>query len=291
MPKNLSERSVPVWYSAKSIKMLLSTALQEAETNEDDSRAYRLSMPLLASALLGDKKSYDNLVKQTLSALNKLSPEKNSFKAWIYGRVLLAADGLSDTNVINNTRKEIKKILKDKNTKKDELTAWAWCYLASLNDTEYNHAKENMKNAADQLSKDFLAAESAQESELHNKRAHALWAWVLCVQAAANADDKDMFEYALAQLKEIAKEETVAAALSKHLSRASSTANDYPAWAMAITRLAAATYGDHDLYAELRDPLQDALGGAAAAEALLAELNAELATVREPQLADEVTEV
>lgn len=286
MPKNLKNRTVAVWYSVTEINSEINSLANQAETDKTEKKAYLLSVPLLTSSLLANQDQFKSLLNIMQLALNELPANKNSQKAWLYGRMLMSADNINYASAVASARKEMKKILKDKTTPKDEFSTWAWAYLANLSNTEYNHAKANMKNSADQLTKVF-----AQGSN-DTKRANALWAWVMCALAAANADDKEMYEYSLLKLKEITHEKTVSAALSKGLQRTQTT-NDYPAWAIANIFLAAATYGDHAVFAELKDSLQNSINTAkqahATEEVVLAELIAELATVREPQLAEETT--
>ena len=106
----------------------------------------------------------------------------------------------------------------------------------------------------------------------------------MCVQAAANASDKECYDDTLKQMQVMMGQTSVSDALSKGLLRTFAS-NDYPAWAIAIVRLSAATIGDEKLFLELEAPLKAAIEGAKEAktmpELLLAQVNQSLAIERQ----------
>lgn len=251
--------------------------------------AYQLSMQLLISAQLGNEELYQRaLLKIEAAMQNEIFSDisQNSFKAWLYGRILLAAHSINDAVTITKTLRELKAVLQDKNTLSDRFSAWSWGYIASLNIMEYNDAKLTMKNAADKLTAAYVEINKGSYSDNKKQefRSDALWAWVMSLQAAANADDKEVYNYSLEQIQLIAEQPSVSDSLLKGLLR-TSTSNDYPAWAIAITRLAAVTIGDEKIFMELEAPLiksiEEAKYAQAKPELLLAQVNSQLVIARQ----------
>lgn len=290
--KNLSAYSYP---ERESINTQIKTLSEEAGENE-----YLLGMVLLASAQQGDKDPYESVLARMQGSLAKLSKEDDnlSYKTWRLGRMLLAADSYGDKATENKVLTELKDILGNSKTKQDCFSAWAWGYLANYNKTEYEHAKKQMISSALALTETYqktkqslFADKTEMESKLNAEESNllqsdlsnALWAWVLNFQAAANANDEEMYNYIRDQMKSITGQSTVGDALSKGLLRAAAS-NDYPAWALGIAQLAAATMKDKELFLELKKPLADSIKGAKEAsklaEATLAQLAAALATIR-----------
>lgn len=286
MTKNLAGQKYADRFMVSSNMEVLS---REAKDDQ-----YRLGMVLYASAKQGDEKLY----RKTLLSMTKdeKDSKQNSYNAWQLGRVLLAADCINDSTTVKSTLSELKTLLADTNTPKDAFTAWAWGYLAALNDDEYKLAKNNILTSAQILTEQYQKAkDNSQESKtaLQAKLSDALWALVMNAQAAANAKDGEAFQFILEQIKKITGQNTVALALSTGLQRLSDS-NDYPAWALSIVRLAAATIGDQALYKELEQPLQESIQGAknamnsqsekivygARAEATLAQLDLALSIIR-----------
>lgn len=269
--KNLANET----YSDKlRIKSTISDLYQGAANNP-----YLLSLPLLASALAGDSALYNQVLPKIYSALQDNDmPLSSSKKAWLLGRILLAADTIDDQNTIRDVRLELATSLEDITTN-DEFFAWAVGYLAGSSHDLYKKYKDTTQKAADTLMNKY------QQDASHDNLSNAIWAWVMYLQAAANAQDKETYEAILEKMKKMTGQSSISNALATALSR-TSTANDYPAWAMGIARLAAATIGDPTSYNELELPLTSSIqtataaGDSAVAEALLANLNNILAMVR-----------
>ncbi|MBX2901881.1 MAG: hypothetical protein KF775_19705, partial [Cyclobacteriaceae bacterium] len=96
---------------------------------------YNASVVLYASALLKDKSHY----LEALSAMEikfKETPN-NSFKAWMLGRVALAATHMGDQETVVKTVPALKDLLEQKEVAEDESRAWALGYLAAVNLAEY----------------------------------------------------------------------------------------------------------------------------------------------------------
>lgn len=259
-----------------------------AEGKED---IYSLSIPLIASAQQGDKEFYAVVLAKMNAAMAKT--EDSPFKAWILGRVLLAADSIGDQTTINDTQVKLSKVLNDISSKIKPSTeldyamyTWANAYLAALNSDQYLLNRDRMLLTANNLSKIY------QSNPNPDALSNAVWAWVMSVQAAANANDKTTYDYILSQIKTLSGKPTVQTALEFSLGRTDQS-SDYPAWAIGIVRLSAATEKDQSQYNELGNALENSIQAAkdwgtkpnqtsanqwkATAEATLGRLNAELA--------------
>ncbi len=217
---------------------------------------YAASLPMIMSAELGDAKGYQANSAQMLKMLEMLEskPEmfpqwmqSNSFKAWMWGRVLLAADSINDVGRVSMAQNKLSTLLNGKITDKDSSAffTWAWGYRAALNPSEYQNAgKDKMMEGARQLTTDY------KNSGSHDQLSNALWAWVMNIQAAARAGDRKTYENIKNEMKRTAGTDSVSVALETGLLRTADS-NDYPAWAMAIVRRSAAAMGDAQLFQEI----------------------------------------
>jgi truncated hemoglobin YjbI len=210
---------------------------------------YASSLPLIASAELGDKKRYGITLPIMIDAMNNISDsspiymQNNSFKAWMWGRILLAADSMDDFYTRVTAQKKLQEFLEKDFTAHDNFAffTWAWAYRAALNPSEYKNSKQRMLDDALKLNeKDNIS--------------DALWAWVMNLQAAAYAGDQESYDWIKEQIKSITKKTTVTQALEKYLLRTTDS-NDYPAWAMAKIRHAAGVMNDKELYHEIENAL------------------------------------
>lgn len=286
----------------QGIDTLYSDAKKYAEKKDAEPKmvAYYLCMPFYASAQTYSStqvEEYKNLYYQIkadlLQALDKT--DDSSFKAWMLGRVILAAKLMNDNETLNFWLPKMKAILEKcvKDNTKDEFTAWAWGYLAALDKKEYKAAKKEMLIEAQDLTKLYhkLYQEQQQnvlegksldekdEAKLQAALSNALWAHVMNLQAAAKDKDGLTFRMILLEIKQIKGSNSVAEALTKGLLRTAAS-NDYPAWAIGIVRLAAETLPDKELFNELEEPLKKAIHEAIRdkyfAEATLAQVNVSL---------------
>lgn len=267
-------------------RFAITTAIDCLYTTAKDD-AYQLSMPLIASAQQSNELAYKNTLPKIEEALKKI-PEKgpkNSFKAWLLGRILLSADSIGDTTSRTTKIAELKTLLANPSTKKDCFSTWAWGYLAAINEDEYQYARKPMLKNALLLNVEYqevkLSASTETQTKTQEALSNALWAWVMSLQAAANSKDKQTYDEILGHIKTITMQPTIAEALSKGLLR-TATSNDYPAWAISIVQLAAARMGDEKQYNELSKTLETSIKEAkdsnATAEATLAYINQVLAT-------------
>lgn len=251
--------------------------------------AYTASLPLMASAALGDRVLYTTSLTTMLRSLHNLNEnplpagsdtnhwmENNAFKAWMWGRVLLSADSMNDEEHVNEAKQKLTSYLNAPRTADDSpaFIAWARAYLASLNHTTYASQKNTMLKACQSLSETYVSTKT------HDDLSNALWAWVMVNQAAALSHDNETYEKSLHKMTQLTNTGSVMEALNQGLQRTSAS-NDYPAWAMAIVYLAATRMGDHELTAALLAPLTTSITEAEnadqLAESTLANLNVSLA--------------
>lgn len=211
---------------------------------------YNQSVKLYASALLKHAeytKSLSTIQKSLDSAPN------DAFKAWMLGRVTLAAALLEDKVTVEKTLPLLKSLLSDKKVEENEFSAWALGYIAAVNPDEYKDYKEKMISAADKLT----------------KPADALWAHVMNLQAAARAKDDSTFQYILNQMITFTKKTTVAEALAEI------PASDWQAWALGIAAESSAIMGKKELYDDLKKALDAAIVQAGStANGMLAQISA-----------------
>lgn len=237
---------------------------------------YQLSMLLIVSALLNSHDHYSKVLVMLTTLLDdhKSTHQSNAYLAWLYGRVVFAAKRMQDDIAATRASERLKTLLAD-TQEYDAFSCWAKGYLAGFNLHEYESEKKSLRYACQAISAVYL--ETKAQADLSN----AIWGWVMCITAAAAAGDNSLYEDALSQIQKLTQQDSIPAALASALIRSSST-NDYPAWALAMLRAAAARHGDKQLYAELEQPVmiatQDAHSANATYEYLLAYLtNAQLA--------------
>lgn len=136
----------------------------------------------------------------------------------------------------------------------------------------YKDKASSLKSAPTMTEKD--------KNNLQEMRSNALWAWIMDLQAAANAQDKENYDDILLHMKNMTDQPDIKSALSHGLLRTAAS-NDYPAWAISIVQSAAVKMGDEKLYKELEFPLetsiQDAKTSKETAEETLARVNQVLA--------------
>lgn len=232
---------------------------------------YAVSLPLIASATLGDSIRYARTLALMMDQINALdvSPEKfdswmrsNSFKAWMWGRILLAANSIDDVKTVDVAKEQLSKLLQEPLTTNDNAAffVWAWGYRAALNQTEYQNSVDRMMDGAAQLSTKYKA-----EPSNHDALSDALWAWVMNLSAAANAHDQERYETIKQQIMMLTGKNSISDALELGLLRTEQS-NDYPAWALAKVRLAAAIMKDREVFQDIDRTLIASVKGAAGSQ-------------------------
>lgn len=255
------------------------------ELMQSATNPYAVSIPLIASAQLKDETRYQSAREKMLYALSNLDihpnqfPEwmrNNSFKAWMLGRLLLAANHIDDKAIVLQTKKKLALLLKSDITTKDNIAflAWAWGYLAALDETEYKIATNTMMISADVLSAKYKLSQS------HDDLSNALWAWVMNIAASANVKDEKTYNTIKEAIKSLTGANTITESIEKGLLR-TATSNDYPAWALAKIYAAAAMIGDEELSKEIDATLSISIQNAKInnqqAEYILAALDKQIA--------------
>lgn len=207
-----------------------------SELVKNPESAYNHSIILLSSAMLGDHEAY---VKARINLWKKLNSSKNdSFKTWMLGRIAVAGTYMGKNEDVEQTLKHLKPLLKK--CKKDEMSAWGWGYLASVNNEEYKNAKETM-----------LAAVADAPTE-----ADKLWVHVMNMEAAAVAGDKDIYDRIANEMQTLTHKTSLVEAVSQIPEK------DWQAWGLAKVRKAAMVLEkDADAQA-LEQPTQAAIKNA-----------------------------
>jgi hypothetical protein len=274
-----------------SERVIIESTIDELANAAKD--PYAASLPLIASAGLGDAKRYASARTTMLTMLTALNEKpndyaewmrSNSFKAWMWGRVLLAADTMADSKTILQSKNKLSFLLNKEITKDDNFAfyTWAQAYDATLNIKEYQTFKKAMMQNAVLLSK-----KSKEDPANHGALSDALWAWVMNLSAAANAGDQKNYTLIKEQIKVLTGAESVTKSLETGLLRTAES-NDYPAWALGKVRSAAAIMRDNMLYQEVDLALISSIYGAnqagAKAEYSLAVIENQLALQRENEL-------
>jgi len=256
-PKNLAD----VNFTEKTD---LENIIDELINSAKDS--YSASLPLMASASTGDKTRYTITLANMLNALDSLDNtsedtskwmQNNSFKAWMWGRIVLAADSMGDSPTVIKAQKKLEEFLAKNFADNDSFAffTWAWGYHAAINQKEYQISKKIMLEGAMTLTKKYNASGN------HAMLSDALWAWVMNLQAAAYVADQKSYDWIKEQIKSIAGKNSVTLSLEKGLLRTAQS-NDYPAWAMAKVRYAAIVINDKELYQEIETSLLGSIDGA-----------------------------
>ena len=202
--------------------------------------AYALSMPLLTAAMLGKKTEYDALKDRMLTILGE--GEKTPFNAWLWGRVLLAAQAMGDKTTEEQAAKAILDTINHGEAKgdegADEFTAWAWSYLVAYyaveNRTFYNEYRPKM------LATNKALVESTKPA------GDKLWGLVMQAAALAEGGSEVDYQETLNQMKTVTGKDTVTEALNNI------SLKDYRAWAMSIVaRAELRIHGPSELYGSL----------------------------------------
>lgn len=270
MRKNLKNE---ISFDRNFLDDLMKNLIHQASENN----AYQLSMPLMASALLGNEKLYFEILPRMQVALNALTENEASRKAWLLGRILFSADSIGDHLTANQAKLELRKML-ESTMENNEFTAWALGYIAGSGNEEYHDFKKNMLDSAIKLTQ-LYNTEKIGSPKINDLATNAMWAWIMALQAVAVFEDKIFYDFILEQMKLMMKKASIVEALNEGLRE-----NDYPAWGFGIVYLAAATMEDElqceALEAPLKKSIEFAKNTGKNSEVILALLNLNLAKTR-----------
>ncbi len=190
---------------SKQKDILIDLFNQAKEDKEPNSRAHKLSIALLISAELGNKKIYDSIYAEMKTVLEQITD--HSYKSLILTRALSAANTINDLE-------------------------------------DYLENKTEAKQAADTLAAKYKTG-PAKKSEIlaqekltsQNTLSDAVWGYVFLARAAANAGDIKTVTYAREQMKKLTGTRHTIDAIKKGLPQSSSSTH-FPTWAIATMLLA-----------------------------------------------------
>lgn len=219
------------------VKKTPAVVLKELVAEAKDARA--LSVPLMMTSLLGKEKSYAIILKKMEAAL-ELMPT-NTTKAWLIGRVLLAAKHQGDETTLEKYLPEMKALLKSA-APQDPHAAWAWGYLAGLSKEEYAAAQKNLFATTLSLIEEYNTKKSTAAFT------NALWAITMGLYATAQMNHEEDYRNLLGMCRLI-DPESPAMALFFAI-----PASDGRAWAMGLAMEAAVKMKDSLSYDYLVKP-------------------------------------
>jgi len=169
------------------------------DANED---ARLLSLPLLASAILGAKDLYKEIFDKAKKAIDNLpitSEEERNIKYWLLGRCLLATCFIDDISHIGSIETELLKGLK-KVASHDAFSTWAIGYASIANSETYFKMRTTLHTCMENLEKTYKSTEGGDRHELNS---NIIWGYLLFGQAAAFAGDLSTFNFCMDHLKSL----------------------------------------------------------------------------------------
>lgn len=190
---------------------------QTAEDAKDKGDSYSLSVPLLATSLLGQKDAYSNLHDLMITALLVDTEHSSDFKAWLWGRVLVAGYHMSMKQHEEEAYQQMEMLLLDNIN--SPFTAWAYGYKAIY------EATIKSPQYKDSLMQGLQIADTLKEPE---KEGDWLWAQVMLMTATAYQKDQESFDHIVNNIKVRTGTDDIVQALS-HIPE-----DDWRAWALAL---------------------------------------------------------
>lgn len=257
-------------------------AMQQTISNLIDQArdSYSMSIPLFASGILGDEKRFNESLLKINSYLKSMPDD--GFKAWLYGRILLSAKSMKNEQGIIEAKNFLINYFDTSKEDRSAFATWAIGYLAAFNQDSFTKHKDQLLTYSRELTAKYVHSKSNNKNDPDKEQSDlsdAVWAWVMFLQAAAFADDKAAYEMIIGEINNISKQVSLAETLGSCLLRTKAS-NDYPAWALGIATLSAASMNDEVNYGQLKSATTDSLKIAAQVkteEALLGELTLALA--------------
>jgi hypothetical protein len=248
-----------------NLSTVISQLVSKAEISQS---AYDYSLPLTAYALQGNSQAYHKLLPAMLATLNTIPDEQISFRAWLRGRVVLAADLVDDktnfTDQLFLLQIELAKLKIN-----DKFSSWAWGYLAIVSkdsaevfrsalevcEERIKHY-EGMRHAkrADDIE---LSLSKADQNALTQELGRILWSLVLLLPAAAKAADQTFYETVLKKMRAVAREADIIKIVNSYLLKEN---DDYPLWFLSFLKWGAAIKKDETLLAQINVALTVNLG-------------------------------
>lgn len=241
-------------------------ALYQRDSDSKDS--YKLSVLLLGAET---PEAYQDLLEKIFHSLG-ISPDDSAeqiaqtfqgdtgFTSWILGRILVSSLDHADVRTASKIAEAMDLLLKEAPC--TEFSTWAMGYLTiyhAQHPAEYAEMKERLNAFTEQLKK--------QKGE--TEKDNVIWALVMNLQSASLAHDAVEYHRLLEEITSYYQTHSVTQALSEKIPQ-----SDFPAWAMALTYLAACRMKDESLCKDLRSVLNEQiLASPSQGDQLLALLN------------------
>jgi hypothetical protein len=213
MPNNLQGTTFAQEFPLDNIRPLIDSAKS----------AYDLSIPLLIAAQLGNNQLYKSARDKIKWQMQSLAQDtkNDSLRAWLYGRIAMAADCMDDIAERDEAVKTLTTLLLWTPTiVHDHRKAWAFGYFASIDQTYLLSAK----NHTDVITQVFHG-----KNREGYTRSDICWAWVMFAQAAAKANNKSMYDHAINQMMTMTHTKLIEDALDCGIPPA-----DFKRWATSI---------------------------------------------------------
>ena len=149
--------------------------------------AYGLSMPLLVAGMVGDMELFHGIWEKMRAPLEAM--DDKSFQAWLYGRVLIAADNVGDRGMAVAIAEQLKKLLDRDDLPQNAMSTWAWGYWLTY------QGRHNRVTQYEPYRLKVIEMTDAVIDTDHSKDrvTNVLWALVMDASAAASADDKRLY--------------------------------------------------------------------------------------------------
>lgn len=253
--KNLANRNL-----SKRFLLTVNIDNLNAQAGDDPDK---LTLLLISAAQLGDHRRYHQILTKMIKATGSLenNEAQKSFKAWIYSRILFAADSMDDQKNVAHFITILKPLLADPGIPQNIYLLQAFANLGLLNSQEYHSIQKQLMDLGVKL--------------------NIPWGYVLIALVAAQNKDKQNYSDALAKLKN--NQPALSEALRKKFLR-NAIPDEYPAWAFSAVMLAAATIIDQKVYSDLKaatlEILEEAKQAGATAEVTIGQITADLAIIR-----------
>jgi len=270
--KNLGDKYSNRFASQETIDLLLRQA----------NDGYSLSIPLLASGLLGDLNRFNTCSKKMIYELNKLKDD--GFKVWLYGRLLLSAGNIRSQEITNQAKNYILHYLDNNINDRTAFLTWAIGYIAAFDKYYFDLYKSRLIALSNGLNTLYLTNRNihTNPNKIQSDLSDAIWAWIMVLQAAAFSSDKTTYDFVINEIKTLSNQSSLANALENSLLRTQAS-NDYPAWGLAIAAFSAASINDEANFEQLCSSTSESLKGTIQAtheEAILAKLTLAMAELR-----------
>ncbi len=224
-------------------ELLDQLANQALEKND----AYLLSIPLIASAILGEMDIYGPLQDKISELLTNDAKNEAGYKAWLWGRVLLAGYHINDTVTEDHAYAHLASLLTS-STEDSPFATWGYGYKAI-----YEALNKNIDEYNNSLAQGVSIAENLA---LPEKKADLLWAQVLFLSATAFADDRHNYDLIFDHMTASKNEDGEKSNVDIIQALNGINEDDWRAWGLALARFSIARTDPKN---PIIEPLTDAV--------------------------------